>query len=147
MDLSNFVTYDKKEPLLLNIPKSNHEFVEDTHSKPQQTLEFRTTKQKEPFSFDVALEVNVKWMMGVTSLEIYNIVYNIAAENNKLQFLLTDEQFEELGVATQLLKIAEYLCRTVEDDKKYIEFVEQANAFEIDSYFNNRMPTRKKFFL
>ena len=84
----------------------------------------------------MALEVNEKWMMGVTSLE----------ENNKLQFLLTDEQLEELGVATQLLKNAEYLCRTV-DDKKYIEFVEQANAFITDSYSNNRRPTRKFFFL
>ena len=145
MDLSNFVTYDKKEHLLLNIPKSNHEIVENTHSKPQQTLEFRITKQKESFSFDVALEVNEKWMTGATSLEVYNTVYNNTEENNKL--LLTDEQLEELGVATQLLKNAEYLCRTVEDDKKYIEFVEQANAFITDSYSNNRRPTRKIFFL
>ena len=46
MDLSNFVTYDKKESLLLNIAKSNQEFVENTHSKPQKTLEFKMTKQK-----------------------------------------------------------------------------------------------------
>ena len=145
MYLSNFVTYDKKEHLLLNIPKSNHEIVENTHSKPQQTLEFRITK-KESFSFDVALEVNEKWMMGVTSLEVYNTVYNNTEENNKLQFLLTDEQLEEPGVSTQLLKNAEFLCRTVEDDKKYIEFVEQANAFITDSYSNNHRPTRNFFF-
>ena len=46
MYLSNF---DKKEHLLLNIPKSNHEIVENTHSKPQQTLEFRITKKENLF--------------------------------------------------------------------------------------------------
>ena len=58
MDLSNFVTYDKKESLLLNIAKSNHEIVENTHSKPQETLEYKMTKRKESFSFDVPLELN-----------------------------------------------------------------------------------------
>ena len=47
MDLSTFATYDKKESLLLNIAKSNQEIVENTHSKPQETLEFKMTKQKE----------------------------------------------------------------------------------------------------
>ena len=41
MDLSNFVTYDKKESLLLSIAKSNQEIVENTHSKPQETLELK----------------------------------------------------------------------------------------------------------
>ena len=54
MDLSSFVTYDKKESLLLSIAKSNQEIVENTHSKPQETLEFKMTKQKESFSFDVS---------------------------------------------------------------------------------------------
>ena len=38
MDLSNFVTSDKKESLLLSIAKSNQEIVEITHSEPQETL-------------------------------------------------------------------------------------------------------------
>ena len=46
MDPSNFVTYDKKESLLLSIAKSNLDIVENTLSKPQETLEFKTTKQK-----------------------------------------------------------------------------------------------------
>ena len=36
MGLSSFVTYDKKESLLLSIAKSNQEIVENTHSKPQE---------------------------------------------------------------------------------------------------------------
>ena len=41
MDLSNFVTYDKKESLLLSFAKSNLDIVENTLSKPQETLEFK----------------------------------------------------------------------------------------------------------
>ena len=100
MDLSTFVTYDKKESLLLSIAKSNQEIVENTHSKPQETLEFKTTKQKESFSFDVPLTLNEKWMMGVTSLEVYNTVYNITNSNNKLQIILNDRQLDALEFDT-----------------------------------------------
>ena len=47
MGLSNFVTYDKKESLLLSIAKSNLDIVANSLSKPQETLEFKMTKQKE----------------------------------------------------------------------------------------------------
>ena len=51
MDLSNFVTSDKKESLLLNIAKSTLDIVENTLSKPQpqETLEFKMNKQKNLF--------------------------------------------------------------------------------------------------
>ena len=45
MYLSSFVTYDKKESLLLSIAKSNQEIVENTHSKPQETLEVKMNKK------------------------------------------------------------------------------------------------------
>ena len=110
MDLSNFVTYDKKESLLLSIAKSNQEIVENTHSKPQETLEFKMNKQKESFSFDVPLELPEQWMMGVISLEVYNSVYNITNKNNSFQIQLTDEQLN--GIDTKLVMIIEYLHRT-----------------------------------
>ena len=110
MDLSNFVTYDKKESLLLSIAKCNQEIVENTHSKPQETLEFKMNKQKESFSFDVPLELPEQWMMGVTSLEVYNSVYNITSKNNSFQIQLTDEQLN--GIDTKLVMNIEYLHRT-----------------------------------
>ena len=60
----------KKESLLLNIAKSNQEIVENTQFKPQETLEFKMTKQKESFSLDGSFNLEEKWMMGVTSLEV-----------------------------------------------------------------------------
>ena len=39
----------KNEYFLLSIAKSNEEIFENTHSKPQKTLEFKITKQNEYF--------------------------------------------------------------------------------------------------
>ena len=39
-------------------------------------------------------------MMGVTSLEVYNIVYIILAIDNELQILLTKERNDEFGTDT-----------------------------------------------
>ena len=46
MDLSNFVTYDRKKSLLLSVSKSILDIVENTLSKPHETLEFKMTKQE-----------------------------------------------------------------------------------------------------
>ena len=112
MDLSNFVTYDKKESLLLSIAKSNQEIVENTHSKPQETLEFKMNKQKESFSFDIPLNLPEQWMMGVTSLEVYNIVYNITEKNNKLKLFTTEQNLKEYKVATEFIPKIIHLYET-----------------------------------
>ena len=137
MDPSNFVTYDKKESLLLSIAKSNLDIVENTLSKPQETLEFKMNKQKESFSFDIPLELPEKWMMGVTSLEVYNTVYNITEKNNKLKILLKDEQLKSLNVDIQLVMNVEYFYK--------ISDVKKINNFIVDSYSKNKKLTRKDF--
>ena len=128
MDLSNvtyfltyvvtFVTYDKKESLLLSIAKSNLDIVENTLSKPQETLEFKRNKQKESFSFDIPLDLPEQWMMGVTSLEVYNTVYNITEKNNKIKLLYTEKMLKENDVDTQLVTNVEYLDKTSGDIEK-----------------------------
>ena len=130
MDLSNFVTYDKKESLLLSIAKSNLDIVENTLSKPQETLEFKMNKQKESFSFDVPLELPEQWMMGVTSLEVYNSVYKITNKNNSFQIQLTDEQLN--GIDTKLVMNIEYLHRT-----KQSNFVKTVYKL-MDTSFKNK---------
>ena len=136
MDLSNFVTYDKKESLLLSIAKSNQEIVENTHSKPQETLEFEMTKQKESFSFDVPLDLPEQWMMGVTSSEVYNTVYNITEKNNKFKILLRKDQIDVLGLDTEIVKKVEYLYKT--SDKRGISNIEKINKLVVDNYMNKK---------
>ena len=89
---------------MLSIAKSNLDIVEITLSKPQEILEFKMNKQKESFSFDIPLELPEKWTMGVTSLEVYNTVYNITQKNTKLKILLRKDQLDRLGLDTGLVK-------------------------------------------
>ena len=149
MDLSSFITYDKKESLLLSIAKSNQEIVENTHSKLQETLEFKMNKQKESFSFDVPLILNEKWMMGVTSLEVYNTVYNITEKNNKLQIILNDQQLKELNLDSGLILFVEDLYVTYfgkpYTPSEYNEFVEKANKLITNSYSKKNKLTRIDF--
>ena len=141
MDLSSFVTYDKKESLLLSIAKSNQEIVENTHSKPQEALEFKMTKQKESFSFDVPLLLPEKWMMGVTSLEVYNTVYNITEKNNKLEILLTKQQLEEHRNDTELVPKIKDLYETSDD-----KFIEKTNTLITNSYTKKKKKLIRKDF-
>ena len=136
MDLSNFVTYDKKESLLLGFAKPNLDIVENTLSKPQETLEFKMNKQKESFSFDIPLELPEQWMMGVTSLEVYNTVYNITEKNNKFKILLRKDQIDVLGLDTELVKKVEYLYKT--SDKRGISNIEKINKLIVDNYTNQK---------
>ena len=144
MDLSSFITYDKKESLLLSIAKSNQEIVENTHSTPQETLEFKMNKQKESFSFDVPLILNEKWMMGVTSLEVYNTVYKITISNNKLQIILNDRQLDALefdtGVVPNIKKL--YETYDLENNKLYYEFIEKANIYLLTSNKKKKLPKK-----
>ena len=147
MDLSTFVTYDKKESLLLSIATSNQEIVKNTHSKPQETPEVKMTKQNESFSFDVPLQINEQWMMGVTSLEVYNTVYNITEKNNKLQILLKYEQLDalefDIGVVPNIKKL--YETSDLENKKLYYEFIEKASIYLTTSYKKRRIFQKKDF--
>ena len=146
MDLSTFVTYDKKESLLLSIAKSNQEIVENTHSKPQETLEFKMIKQKESFSFDVPLQLNEIWMMGVTSLEVYNTVYNITNSNNKLEIVLNDQQLKELNLDSELLVFVEDLYKSYfVKPYQYNEFIEKFNKLITNSFSKKKKLTRVDF--
>ena len=85
-------------------------------------------KQKESFSFDIPLELPEQWMMGVTSLEVYNTVYNITENNNKIKLFKTDKMFKEYKVATEFMSKMKKLYETsgnkgisnVEENKKLI---------------------------
>ena len=127
----------------MSIAKSNLDIVEKTLSKPQETLEFKMNKQKESFSFDVPLELPEQWMMGVTSLEVYNTVYNITEKNNKLKILLKDEQLKSLNVDTQLVMNVEYLYKI--SDMQSTSGIEKIHNFIVDSYSKNKKLIKKDF--
>ena len=76
---------NETEDLLLSITKNCKTLIEQTHRKAEQTLEFKMTKPRETFHFKPPIQVKGDWMVGLTDLEVYNSIFNITEENNKLQ--------------------------------------------------------------
>ena len=75
-------------------------------------------------------------MMGVTSLEVYNTVYNITEKNNKFKILLRKDQIDVLGLDTELVKKVEYLYKT--SDKSGISNIEKIYKLIVDNYMNKK---------
>ena len=72
-----------KNELLLLIKKHTDTLIEQTQIKPQETIEFKMNKQMQTFSFNPPINlVEGKWLLGVSSFECTNSVFNITDENN-----------------------------------------------------------------
>ena len=87
----------RTEDVLLSFTKNCEILIKQTHTRPQELFEFRLTKPKETFSFPPFFNVGLvcNWMIGLTSFEVYNSVFNITEENNKFE-LFTDN-FDEFS--------------------------------------------------
>ena len=70
--------------LLLLIKKHTDALIEQTKTKPQETLEFKMKKQMQNFSFSppINLVEEGKWLLRVFSFECKNSVFNITDEND-----------------------------------------------------------------
>ena len=76
---------NETEDLLLSITKNCETPIEQTHRKPEETLEFKMNKSRESFHFKPPIQVKGYWMSGLTDLEVYNSIFNITEENNKFK--------------------------------------------------------------
>ena len=76
---------NKTEDLLLSITKNCQTLIEQTHRKPEETLEFKMVKPREVFHFTPPIEIKEDWMLGLVDLEVYNSIFNITEENNKFE--------------------------------------------------------------
>ena len=76
---------NETENLLLSITKNCETLIEQTHTKSQETLEFKMTKPRETFHFKPPIQIKGDWTIGLTDLEVYNSIFNITEENNKFQ--------------------------------------------------------------
>ena len=97
---------NKTEDLLLSKTKNCETLIEQTHRKPEETLEFKMTKPREIFHFTPPMEIEEVWMLGLVDLEVYNSIFNITETNNKFElyrdtsakfgFLELKDEFEEI---------------------------------------------------
>ena len=76
--------------LLLLFKKHTDTLIEQTKTKPQETLEFKMNKQMQTFSFNPPINVaeEGKWLLAVTSFECTNSVFNITDENNSFSIII-----------------------------------------------------------
>ena len=76
--------------LLLLIKKHTDTLIEQTKTKPQETLEFKMDKQMQTFSFNPPINLleEGKWLLAVSLFECTNSVYNITNENNSFSIII-----------------------------------------------------------
>ena len=85
--------------LLLLIKKHTDTLIENTKTKPQETLEFKMNKQMQTFSFNppINLVEEGKWLLGVSSFECTNSVFNITNENNSFSIIIPGQYETEFA--------------------------------------------------
>ena len=76
--------------LLLLIKKHTDTLIQQTKTKPQETLEFKMNKQTQTFSFNPPINLieEDKWLLAISSLECTNSVFNITNENNSFSIII-----------------------------------------------------------
>ena len=65
---------NKTEDLLLSITKNCETLIEQTHRKAEETLEFKMNQPRKTFHFKPSIQITGDWMIGLTSLEVYNSI-------------------------------------------------------------------------
>ena len=76
--------------LLLLMKRHTDTLIEQTKTKPQETLEFKMKKQMQTFSFNppINLVEEGKWLMAVSLFDCTTSVYNITNENNSFSIII-----------------------------------------------------------
>ena len=76
--------------MLLLIKKHTDTLIEQTKTKPQETLEFKMNKQMQIILFNPPRNLGAegKWLLGLSSLECTNSVFNITNENNSFSIII-----------------------------------------------------------
>ena len=76
--------------LLPLIKKHTDTLIENTKTKPQETLEFKMNKQRQIYSFNPPINLieEDKWLITVSSFECTNSVFNITNENNSFSIVI-----------------------------------------------------------
>ena len=120
MNLNMVQLKNETEDLLMSITKNCEKLVEQTHRKPEETLDFKMLKSREIFHFNPPIQTKGNWMVGLTDLEIYNSIFNITKENNN--FELYTDTFDEFSFkqlkdeVEEILNIPEITESLLEDE-------------------------------
>ena len=88
--------------ILLLIKKHTDTLIEQTKTKPQETLEFKMNKQRQTFSFSPPINLieEGKWLLAVFTFECTNSVFNITDDNNSFSIIIPGHYETEFAEKT-----------------------------------------------
>ena len=122
--------------LLLLIKKHTDTLIEQTKTKPQETLEFKMNKQMQTFSFNPPINLieEGKWLLAVSSFECTNSVFNITDENNSFPIIIPGHYQNESDQKTidELKKLLE--LRSENGIELHVEQVRKKGLILINDY-------------
>ena len=97
MNLNVIQPKNETEDLLLSITKNCETLFHQTHTRPQETLEFVLTQPNRTISFKPSINFgpDFNWMIRLSCLEVYNSSFNKTEQNTK--FELYPDTFHKLS--------------------------------------------------
>ena len=78
------------EYFLFSITKNCKTLIEQTDRKADGTLEFKLNKTRETFRFNQPISIEGSWLIGLTSVEVYNSFLNITEQKKNFFKFYTD---------------------------------------------------------
>ena len=102
MNLHMYGPKNEVEDVFHSITKNCETLIEQTHMKPQEMFQVRHTQPKETFSIKVSNSVGLdsKWIIGLSSLEVYSAIFISTEEKNK--FELYTNLFDEFSFTKKM---------------------------------------------
>ena len=100
--------------LLLLIKKHTDTLIQQTKTKPKETLEFKMKKQVGTFWCNppINLSEEGKWLLAVTSFEATNSVFNIINENNSISIIIPGRgrfpNYLDVNIIDKLMKLLKF---------------------------------------
>ena len=134
-----------KNELLLLIKKHTDTLIEQTKTKPQETLEFKMNKQLQRFSFNPPINLleEDKWLIAVSSFECTNSVFNISNENNSFSIIISGHYQNESDEKTiddlnKLLELKSLELHVEEVKKRGNKITIGDNEYKLSDFDNQK---------
>ena len=122
--------------LLLLFKKHTDRLIEQTKTKPEETLEFKMNKQMQTFSFNppINLVEEGKWLLAVSSFDCRNSVFNKTNEN--ISFSITIPGLRNTESAEKTIdELYNFLgLRSQNDIDLHVEQVRKKGSILINDY-------------
>ena len=137
----------------LLIKKHTDTLIQQTKTKPKETLELKMNQQMQTLSFSPPLNLieEGKWLLAVTSFEATNSVFNITHENNTFSIIIPGHWNSKSAEKTidKLNKLLELrspkdIDLNVEQVRKKTFLINHYSLFSLDT-FKNEILEEEKF--